>query len=185
MIVVNELNFNKFRNPVNNQRWTRQLFFESSIPSTNGKAWVLYSLKEEDWVPAGQTVAIPSFQRLYLEFEDITEYAPATELLDGVEHWDLLCQCEWFIPHLERMRRALYLRLQARALKQLQLDARNPDSKSATSSARFLVERGYDSASPNKRRAGRPSKAEILAETNKLATIQNTLDDDFERIVTQ
>lgn len=160
----------KFRNE-QNVRYRKQLFWEMDTDKSNA----LYTLKDDDYQ------GLPSFYRLYLETNDITEYTQATTLLDGVEHWDMLCEGEWFQPYLNKMRRALNLKLKAEAVSMLRQDALS-ESKTSHAALKFLVQSGYDSSGPERRRAGRPSKAEIARAAAEVNEKSQSIDDDFDRV---
>lgn len=166
------MNDNPFRNS-QNTRFLKELFFETT---TSDKQNVMYTLKEADHL------GYRSFYQAYLELNDPTEYLVATTLVDGVEHWDLLCRCKWFQPHLSKMRRALELRIKSDAIRMLMADAASPESKTSAASAKYILDKGYSQVVPDKRKAGRPSKEEISAAANEEAEAQKILNDDFKRI---
>lgn len=169
--IKNENTANKFR-AENNGRLMRTLFHEMAMES---KDRVLYTLKDRDWE------GYPSIQRLYLELSDPSEYLIATTLFDGVEHWERICETEWFKPVLEKMRHSLDLKLKSEALQELIKDARS-GSLSSKASAKYILDKGYNAVSPTKRRAGRPSKEEVARNAALQAASRNDLQDDFDRI---
>lgn len=162
----------KFRNE-QNVRFLKAIFFEQTLPENRQN--VLYTLKEEDHE------GYASFYRLYLEIADITEYNVATTLVDGVEHWEMLCDCDWFKSHLAKMRRALQLKLKSEAVAALRTDAVS-GSKTSHSALKFLVQSGYDSAAPERRRAGRPSKEEIARAAQEASVRKEDVNEDFDRV---
>ncbi len=170
---------NPYRNS-SGTRYLKGLFYETSLD----KDTVLYTLKEADhevYREDGTSVTYPSLQRLYLECNDPTEYLVATEHFDGVEHWDMLCNCSWFQTHLQRMRRTLELKIKSESVRMLMADAAS-NSKNASASAKYLLDKGYTSVAPDKRKAGRPSKEEVSAAALQDAQFKNTVDEDFKRI---
>lgn len=120
---------------------------------------------------------------MYQELEDITEYRIATEYFDGVDHWDLLCKEKWFQPYLMKMRRTLELKLKSRVLNILTKDAISTESKTNTASAKYLLDKGYDLVSPEKRRAGRPSKQQIADAAADEALVKDLFNEDYNRIL--
>ena len=167
------MNFSsKFRNE-QNVRYLARLFYEAHADKSN----TLYTLKEDDHL------GYPSFYRLYLELNDPTEYRVATELLEGVDHWNMLCSSDWFQPYLAKMRYALNLKLKSEMVEKVRADANDPNSKTRTASAKFLIDRGLDVVSPDRRKAGRPSKAELQAATKDQTTNRNDIEDDYNRVV--
>lgn len=157
---------NKFRNS-SGARYTKALFFETITDKTT----VLYTLKDEDHE------GFPSLYRLYLEEEDPLEYNFANKYLDGWEHWELLCECDWFLPKVERWRRELELKIRSEALAKIVKDA-DSDSKSAQMSRRFLVNGEWKP----KHTKGRPTKAEITRATKESVAQHKIMQQDLDRI---
>lgn len=162
---------NPYRNE-QNVRMYKSLFYETALGE---KRYAIYTLKEEDYL------GYPSIYRLYLECNDPTEFTIATTYFDSVDHWERLCQAEWFKPHLDKMRRALELKLKSEAVAALIKDAKTT-SKSAASSQKFLLEK-FSLISPDKRAPGRPSKAEISAEAQRIASVADEINDDYRRLL--
>lgn len=147
------------------------LFYEQTL---SDKSQVLYTLKDRDHC------GYPSLYRLYMEADDPTEYNFAITNLDGWDHWERLTECSWFQIYLSKWRRELEVRFRARALLRIREVAQDPKAKESYSANKFLVGQGWKD-NP-KRHAGQPSKEEIKSEAHRLASIAQSLDDDFERI---
>ncbi len=157
------------------RRLTKGLFFETTLAD---KSTVLYTLKEEDHE------GYPSLKKLYLEVEDPTEYKFATSYLSGYSHWEELCKCEWFIPHLELWRKELELKIKSKALYQIREEAENDLSKSKFTANKFLLEGGWKpKETETKSRRGRPSKQEITDAAKEIAENKDMLDQAFERVI--
>ena len=141
---------NKFRSSIGS-RYLKGLFYEEGSPLN--KDSFLYTLKDKD------TKGYPSLYRLYMEKEDLTEWEFANEYLDGFEHWEMLCACNWFKPYVERWRRELELKLRARALSAIR-DEATSESKNSYYANKFLLEGGWKekSSTSNDRGRGRPKK---------------------------
>lgn len=163
----------RFKDPGSGNWLLQALFYETAKPEHTDK--ILFSLKPYDYE------GYPSFLRLYLELEDVTEYRVATELLGGIPHWERLCRAPFFKEHLELFRRSLMLKMKSDSLRLLQADAKSA-SKSSASSSKYLLSQGYDSVSPDKRKAGRPTKEQILKVANDEASFYVDINDDYERI---
>jgi hypothetical protein len=158
----------KFRNP-SGTRFLKALFFEQN---TTGKDQVVYTLKDSDHL------GYPSLYRLYMELEDLTEYEFANKYLDGWEHWEMLCKCDWFKPYVERWRKELHLKISARALRKIKAEAQTT-SREAVNCAKYLLEKGW----VPKEQRGRPSKQEVEKEKKRIIELEGSLDEDFKRII--
>lgn len=160
-----------FRHPNGGARYLKGLFWETT-PSD--KSSVLYTLKDSDHQ------GYPSLYRLYMEIEDQTEYEFASAYLDGYEHWQMLCKCNWFKPYIQRWRNELELKLRARYLAKLMADAEDPTSKTQLISAKYIIEKGWEPKTAGKR--GRPTKDEISTEAERIAMTELRIQEDFERL---
>lgn len=125
---------NPFRSPINNQRYLKGLFFETTDAD---KSTVLYTLKDRDHE------GFPSLYRLFLEMDDPTEYEFANKYLDGWEHWQMLCGCKWFAPFVERWREELKLREAARIIPKIR-DEAAAGNRNALQALKYLLERGWE-----------------------------------------
>jgi hypothetical protein len=160
---------NQFR-AGNGQRLLRGLFREET---TSSECPPVYTLKDYD-------DDLPSLYRLYMDLEDETEYVFATTYLDGYEHWEMLCNCTWFQPYIERWRKELTLKLTAKRLKILITDSMDETSKSKTSSTKYLIEQGWRTR--DELRRGRPSKDEVRNELDKQVKEEKAVQEDLARI---
>lgn len=159
----------KFR-AINNNLILKGLFFETTLADKSG---VVYTLK--DWDHEG----FPSLYRLYLEMNDPTEYQFAVTYLDGLVHWEALCECSWFKEYLARWRRELELRMKSQALKRIMAESK-ASSREAFNANKYLLEKGWEAKDGSKR--GRPSKDDIKAAAHQLAQVGSQINDDYDRI---
>lgn len=166
----------KFRNATNG-RYLKGLFYETTMAD---KSSVSYTLK--DWDHTVDGIVYPSLYRLYLEKEDLTEYDFANSYLDGWEHWEMLTNCTWFKPYVERWRKELSLKLKARALNRLKAEAAS-SSKNAFLANKYLIEKGYVESEGKSSGRGRPSKDEIQAAANEIAITDRRIQDDYDRLI--
>lgn len=157
---------------VNGIRLLKALFYETT---GSEKDTVMYTLKDQDHLE------YPSLYRLYMELEDWTEYTFARTYLDSWEHWEMLCNCNWFKPYVMRWRKELELKIKARLLNVLVQDSSDTTSKTCTSSTKYLLDQGWSKEKANAKR-GRPSKDDIAQEAHRLASTENRLTDDYNRI---
>lgn len=163
---------NKFRNPVGNQRYLKALFFEMT---GSDKSTVLYTLKDVDHE------GYPSLYRLYMELDDPTEWEVAQQLMDGWEHWEMLCACGWFKPFVERWRKELQLRMMSKALVRIKSEAKT-GSKESFGANKYLLEKGWEPKETSKYGRGRPSKDEIKKAAEEIAKAGEQLTEDYKRL---
>jgi hypothetical protein len=149
------------------------LFFETTLAD---KSTVLYTLKDEDHL------GYPSLYRLFMEFEDVTEWEFAQAYMDGWEHWQMLCACTWFKPYVTRWRQELELKLKAKALKAIRAEAEG-EGKMSYAANKFLMEGGWKekdtSAKPGR---GRPVKDNSEKEAILEKEAKLRVNEDFERL---
>lgn len=163
---------NKFK--VNNIRLLKAMFFEQAYGPD--KSTVIYTLKDQDHQ------GYPSLYRLYMETNDPTEWKFATTYLDSWEHWEMLCQCTWFKPYLNRWRKELELRMKSHALARIMAEAKTTSKESFTAN-KYILEKGWEPKLMNTK--GRPSKEQIAQAANDIAISNKQLEEDFERISSQ
>lgn len=166
-----EIDKKRFKN-ASGLKLTKALFFETNIID---KSQVVYTLKDHDHL------GFPSLYRLYMEEEDLIEFDFANKHLDSYQHWEELCNCEWFKDHVSRWRKELHLKIQSKALKAIKAKSRT-DSKDALAAQRYLLERGWEPKNTDTNRRGRPSKEEIKKEAIQIAENDKMLDEAAKRI---
>lgn len=166
---------NPFRNEKNG-RYTKGLFFEMTLPETRGSA--IYTLKDWDHEVDGKVYK--SLYRLYMEVNDPTEYKFAVAHLDGWEHWEILTNCSWFKPYVERWRRELELRMKSEALARIMRESKT-SGKESFQASKYLLEKGWEPKDTASKR-GRPSKDEINREARSIVEERNRIEADYERL---
>lgn len=124
---------------------TQSMFLE-----VNYEPNATFTLKDNDHEWNG--VIYPSLKRLYIEFEDPTEYDFANTYLLGWRHWQKLIGNKMLLNHVQEWREELEFKLRAKGVKNMMLSAASGNYQAS----KWLVDRGWDT-----RGAGRPSKAEI------------------------
>lgn len=130
-------------------RFLKELFFEMTSAD---KSNVIYTLKNEDHN------GYPSLYRIYMSYEDPTEYKFAIDNLADWEHWERLCECTWFKPYIDKWRREAEIRQKSRALSRV-LEEAESGSRDALNANKYLLEKKWIEKPINQR--GRPSKDEI------------------------
>lgn len=164
---------NKFRNKINNARLLKGLFYEQTLAD---KSSVLYTLKDIDYRE------YPSLYRLYMETDDPTEWEVSQKYVDGWEHWEMLCATSWFKPYIERWRKELELRMKSKALARIKTEAKTT-SKESFMANRYLLEKGWEPKEGQKHGRGRPTKEDIKKAASELASAQERISGDFDRIL--
>jgi hypothetical protein len=144
----------------------KQLFFETA---DTDRERCLYTLKSEDHE------GYPSIRRLYLEENDESEFYFAKKYFDGWPHWKRLMNCSWFAEYLLELREELAVKNAADNLREMRLAA----SKGNISASRFLLEGSWRP----KDSVGRPTKAKIKQEAEKLFMSDKDINDDLDRIL--
>lgn len=152
-------------------RLTKGLFFETTGID---KSSVLFTLKDDDHL------GYRSLRQLYLQEGDPTEFKFAVSHLDGWDHWQELCSCSWFKPHLSKWRSELELKIKSAALARIMVEAKT-SSKNSFMANRYLVERAWESRGES--RAGRPSKAQIREAAHEQASDVSRINSDFDRLL--
>jgi len=165
----------KFKN-VNGAYLTKQLFLENEMGE---RLLAVYTLKGYDHTFRGKSY--PSLRRLFVETGDPTEYSFALKYLDGWEHWKAICAQGWFAPYLAEWREDLEVSLKSRALARIQQKALKQD-KDALQADKILLTGGWKDPS-EKSTVGRPTKARIKEEAQKIFKEKSVYDDDFNRIL--
>lgn len=151
---------------------TRGLFYETV---GGDKSTVLYTLKDFDHHN------YPSLSRLYIEESDPTEYLFAKKHLDSWAHWEDLLGNTWFEEYITRWRRELEVKIKAQALVRIFDAGRSPDTKTAFAANKYLLEGRWTPSETKK--VGRPTKEAIAAEAQRLASINDKIKQDYERLV--
>lgn len=136
-----------------------------------------FTLKDEDYTSKDGKV-FRSLYKLYMEIEDETEWVFATTVFVSWSHWQEICKCKWFIPHIEKWRKELELKLRARYLKNMK-DVAQEGGREGLQANKYLLDKGYLT---EKKPRGRPSKAQVLEEANRLALEQHDVKDDLSRL---
>lgn len=145
---------------------TQSLFLELGYGTE-----ALFTLKDQDHEHDGKTY--PSMKRLYLEFEDPTEYEFANTVLLNWKHWQRMCENKVIRKHIDEWREELEVKLRSQAIR----DAIQEAKKGHFQAAKWVADRGWST-----RGAGRPTKAEIEHEKRVQSKITNEYDADVVRL---
>jgi len=132
----------------------------------------VFTTKDKDYKYKGKLY--PSLKKLYLEYEDPTEYGFVMKYLVSWSQWKKLCANQRTLLEIEQWREELELKLRSQAVKDMIDQSAEGGSFQAS---KWLSDRGWD-----KRAAGRPSKKEQLKEQRMKDKISNEFDSDIVRL---
>jgi len=162
----------KFKNSMGT-RFLRELFFETT---SSDKSNVLYTLKNEDHL------GFLSLYRIYMSYEDPTEYSFAIDNLLDWEHWEQLTSCSWFKPYIQKWRKEAEIRQKSKALSRIMEEAES-SSRDALNANKYLLEKKWIEKDTSPSARGRPSKEEIRqAASDALRSESSILRSDAERL---
>lgn len=126
-----------------------------------------------------------SLKRLYLKFDDTTEYEQAMHILGSTTHWEKFVNSDFIKQHIEEYRAELKARTRSKALKQLLESAENSPSDAVRHQAqKFLVKEGFrlmDGEEAVRPKRGRPSKDEIEGNLKAMSAEEKRVMDDYNR----
>lgn len=164
---------NKFKNN-SGTYLLKGLFIETN---TTDMDQAIYTLKNYDHK------GYPSLYLRYMELEDPTEYEFATTYLDGWAHWEKLCQCNWFIPHIARWRLELDLKMKSQAIKKIKEVAKT-NSPNMFQANKIIIERAWENKNPKvPAKRGRPSTEEVQGELLRQVEEEKRIEEDFKRVL--
>ena len=145
---------------------TQSLFLETAYDPE-----AFFTFDDVDKLYKGKTYV--SLKRLYLEMEDVTEYAFADAHLAGWNHWKKICGNADLRKEIEAWREELELKLTARHLKQIQKLAEDGNYNAA----KYMANKEYGTGK------GRPSKADREGALKKAAMIDTETKEESARIL--
>lgn len=139
----------------NNQRYSRQLFYEQWVQlpielRSVEPPFTLFDRNKEGYKCFGQ---------MYVEDEDPTGYTTATRIFGDYSYWTYLMRSGWFREAVDIWNTELDARLKSKGIKKIKQIAESED-KGALQAAKYLADHGYKNAKTVSTR-GRPSKEEV------------------------
>lgn len=152
---------------------TQSLFIEMK----NSKYAAPFTLKDVDHKGA------TSMRMKYLEISDPTEYSTAIALLgpQGWRHWQVLTNCAWFKPHIERWRAELAIKFESDRFQEMRDVAdQQKGSPAGVAATKWLADRYAGKADTKKR--GRPSDDEKLRLLKEESAEDKLLAEEAERV---
>ena len=161
---------NKFKNN-SGVLYLQALFYEQT---SSDKSSVIYTLKDDDHE------GYPSLYRLYMSYNDPTEYQFAIDNLDSWKHWQDLCKCKWFQPYHERWKEEMLIKIKSIALSRI-MDAAENDPKSKFQANKYLIEKGWIEKEPANK-VGRTTNEKIRKQAINLHHNAQSVEDDHRRL---
>lgn len=154
----------KYRDSMNRFR-TFSLFKETNKFTDNYEA--VFVLHEDD-------KDLPSLKRIYLSYEDPTEYQFALDVFDSWDHWERLTNCTFFKPYIKQWREELEVKIRSNAIKEIKQTAKTSKGFAAQ---KWLAEKGWQ---PNGK--GRPRKEDVEREARVQAKMKAREEEDFKLV---
>lgn len=151
--------------------YTQAMFFETSMPPREA---CVYTLKRDDHN------GYPSIRRLFLECMDPVGYLFAETHLGGWDHLQKLLELDWFREHWDAWQIELETKIRAQALQKLLEGSNDKASKNHADLNKFLLSRGW--VTPNEKKRGAPTKAEIRQAAIHLADEHETVLSELARV---
>lgn len=145
---------------------TQSLFLETAYDPE-----AFFTFDDVDKLYKGKTYL--SLKRLYLQEEDVTEYAFAEKYLAGWNHWKKICGNADLRKEIDNWRDELELKLTARHLKNIQKLAEDGNYNAA----KYLANREYASGK------GRPTKEQKEGALKKASLIDDDTKQEGARIL--
>ena len=156
----------KLKDTIGNFR-TMSLFFETN--NTNYEA--LYSLKDYDHEVDGKVY--PSLKKIYLQFDDPTEWEFVEAVFGNWRHWERICNNKLISPYIDQWRKELEIKLRSQAIREMVKQSSKKDS-----AAKWLAEGQWKGKA-----RGRPTNAEVERERKIAAGIQTDLESHWDRLI--
>lgn len=154
-------------------RWlTKSLFIEQEYHASLSQP--LFTLADED------RDGYPSLYRLYMEERDPSEYYFSKKYFGGWDHWVKLTNTNFFKPYISDWRKELEVLIKAEALSEIIRIAKDPTHKSSYEANKILLR---DKKESSKR--GRPTKDDIHKEASRIATEDERVAQDAERLLSK
>ena len=157
---------NPLRDSINNFR-TLSLFLETNTTDLEP----LFTLKDDDYRKEGKLYK--SMKRIYLSYNDPTEWDFVQDVLGNWRHWERLCNNKIIRSYIDQWRLELEIKLRSQGVRNLyEASGKKADA------AKWFAEGAW------KGKRGRPSKDEVEREKRVQAGIEQDLDSHWQRLMT-
>lgn len=122
--------------------------------------------------------SLSEWHKVYVEEEDITGYSAAMKLLGDWEEWQRMMNGSAKLAReVDKWNEEIKTRIKSRAFKNIVALTRRDDGV-GLSAARWINEEGW-----YRKKAGRPSKAQVDAEKKRLAKEAQTTKEEADRVM--
>lgn len=150
---------------------TAGLFYETKAAASEVEA--IYTLKEDDLERDGKVY--PSLKRIYLSYDDPTEYQFAIDIFGTWKYWQMIQSSPAVKRYVQEWREELEVKTKSEALRET-IKASKGTSSQAFAAAKFIATEGWKS------KRGRPSKEEVERTKRVESRLSKDLSDDADRL---
>lgn len=161
-----------------NRDWSGEQQFQKYTPMFTLREHDLKLTPSSPWYERYTDKMVPSLRRLYLEYNDPTEFNFAIEVFRSTYHWKHLTGVTWFKPYIEEWRKTLSEKLKGLGVMKLVELAGGLDPKFALQAAKWLAEGNFE----ERLGKGRPSKAQVATQMKRELDIEKIYRDDAARL---
>lgn len=172
----------KFRNPINNKRYTQQLFYERALEIPAGRTTVepMFSLYDD-------VEGLINFGKEYVACMDFTGTKVAARLLENYDHFLQLSKTKWFSEARVEWDKEIAAKMEQEATDILRGIALDSDLKPSerTTAAKALLGRAKQGKASERAPSGlrgRPSNEEVQGELKRQAALSKDELEDLARI---
>lgn len=160
-----ETDDNPLRDTIGNFR-TQSLFLETN--NTENKA--MFTLKDDPYTKNG--VTYPSLKRIYLSYDDPTEWQFVMDVFGNWRHWERICGNKILRAYVDQWRMEHEIMLRSKGVRAVVGLAQDKES-----AAKWLAEGKWKGS------RGRPSKEEVEKQKKIEAGLEAELNDHWERLM--
>lgn len=174
---MNELEIKKIRESIESALATfpnfrtLSLFVEKNFDESFE---AIFTIKDRDFIKNGTKYL--SLKKIYFYYSDPTEYTFATEVLGSWRHWDKIVKNKFLGKIINEWREELEIKLRSESIQSI-INTAKEGGRGGVPAAKYIAERGWD-----RRKAGRPTKAEVIKETKVQSKLNEEIDADLKRL---
>ena len=164
---MSNITYNKsdLKDSIGNFR-TLSLFYETNSTDQDP----IFTLKDDDHTVKGRV--LPSLKKIYLEFNDPTEWEFVQSVFGNWRHWERILNNQKLREYVDQWRSEMEIKLRSMAIKSIINHSFEKDS-----AAKWLAEAGW-----KPKKVGRPSKKELAREAHIKGQVDDSLLDHWDRV---